>query len=173
MIKKIIDKIKIRRDPIRFWRDRGAKIGCDCFIGPSVLLGTEPYLVSIGNHVRINRGVTISTHDGGVWVLRALDEELKDADLFGSVSIGDNVHIGSNAFIMPGVSIGNNCIIGVGAIITKNVPDNSVVVGIPGRVIETIDTYKNKHKDAFHHCKFLSEDEKRKYLEELYSENKL
>ncbi len=43
-----------------------------------------------------------------------------------------------------GVTIGNSCIIGVGAIVTKDVPNNSVVAGVPARVIRTIEEYKQK-----------------------------
>lgn len=46
---------------------------------------------------------------------------------------------------MPGVTIGKNCIIGCGAVVTKNIPDNSVAVGVPARVIETIEEYAEKN----------------------------
>lgn len=59
--------------------------------------------------------------------------------IFGKIEIGDNVHIGWNTIIMPNVSIGNNCVIGAGAVVTKSIPDNSVAVGVPARVIESID----------------------------------
>ena len=99
-------------------------------------------MITIGNHVRITNGVRFVTHDGGVWVLRNLG--LENADIFGKIEIGDNVHIGWNAIIMPNVSIGNNCVIGAGAVVTKSIPDNSVAVGVPAKVIESIDEYYAK-----------------------------
>ncbi|MEE1035324.1 MAG: hypothetical protein U0L06_12240 [Agathobacter sp.] len=52
--------------------------------------------------------------------------------------IGDNVYIAANATVIGGVHIGNNVIIGAGSVVVKDIPDNSVVVGNPARVIRTI-----------------------------------
>lgn len=101
---------------------------------------------------------------GGVWVLRNLYSKLKDIDLFGEIVIGNNVHIGTNAVIMPGVKIGNNCIIGVSAVVTKNVPDNSVVVGIPAKVIKNIDEYREKNEAAFIYSKNIPVEKKREFV---------
>ena len=57
------------------------------------------------------------------------------------VKIGDNCWIGSGAIIFPGVEIGDGSIIGAQTVVTKNVPPNSVFIGIPGKVIENL---KNK-----------------------------
>ena len=169
MINRIIQKIKLLRDPIKYWREKGVTIGEGCQIYSSASFGSEPYLISLGNHVRINAGVDLVTHDGGVWVLRELDDKLKNADLFGRISVGNNVHIGTKAMIMPGVTIGDNCIIGCGAIVTKSIPNNSIAVGVPARVIETIDEYKEKHIDHVDLTKGLTYVEKREYLEDKFS----
>ena len=50
--------------------------------------------------------------------------------------IGDNVWIGTRAIIQPGVVIGSHSIIGSGAVVTKSIPEYSVVVGVPARVIK-------------------------------------
>ncbi len=169
LITDFINKLLMRRDPIAYWRKRGVIIGEKCEIYSSANFGSEPYLISLGNHVRINSGVNFVTHDGGVWVLRWVgDDTLKDIDLFGKIKVGNNVHIGTNAIIMPGVEIGSNVIIGCGAIVTKNIPDNSVAVGVPAKVIETIDEYKEKHANEFEFTKNLSKKEKQKYLEKKY-----
>ena len=55
------------------------------------------------------------------------------------VTIGDDVWIGGNCTILPGVTIGNNVIVAAGAVVTKNVPDNCVVAGVPARVIKGLD----------------------------------
>ena len=52
--------------------------------------------------------------------------------------IGDNVYIAANATVIGGVNVGNNVIIGAGSVVVKDIPDNSVVVGNPARVIRTI-----------------------------------
>ncbi len=169
MLKSLIQRYKRHRDPINYWRSKGVSIGERCEIYSSASFGSEPYLISLGDHVRINSGVNFVTHDGGVWVLRECYDDLKDIDLFGKISVGNNVHIGTNALIMPGVTIGNNCIVGCGAIVTKNIPDNSIAVGIPARVIETIDEYKEKHINQFDFTKQLSRTEKENYLKKKFS----
>lgn len=52
-----------------------------------------------------------------------------------SISIGDNTWIGSNVFILPGVNIGNNCVVGANAVVTKDIPDCTIVGGVPARTI--------------------------------------
>ena len=90
-------------------------------------------------------------------------------DLFGKIEIGNNVHIGTNATIMSGVKIGDNCIVGCNAVVTKNIPDNSVVVGVPARVIKSIDDYFEDHKNEFDYTKQMSKNEKQKYLIDKYN----
>ena len=168
MLRSLIQRYKLHRDPIKYWRSMGVSIGERCEIYSSASFGSEPYLISLGDHVRINSGVNFVTHDGGVWVLRERYDELKNVDLFGKITVGNNVHIGTNALIMPGVTIGNNCIIGCGAIVTKDIPDNSIAVGIPARVIETVDEYKEKHIQSFDHTKGLSRLQKESYLKRKF-----
>ena len=55
------------------------------------------------------------------------------------VNIGNDVWIGANVTIVPGVTIGNNVIIAAGAVVTKDVPDNTLVGGIPARVIHKLE----------------------------------
>ena len=109
-------------------RNDGVKIGKNCTINKDVIFGTEPYLISIGDNVRITTGVKLITHDGGLWVLRRLGLIDRNADRFGKIVVGNNVNIGWDAIIMPGVRIGDNCVVGAGAVVTKDVP-----LQIPGR----------------------------------------
>lgn len=156
---------------ISYWRKKGMSIGERCIIASdSLKMNSEPYLISIGNHVRINSGVELITHDGGVWVLRdyLTDKDAPKIDLFDDISIGNNVHIGTNAIIMPGVRIGNNCIIGCSAVVTKNVPDNCVVAGIPAKIIESIDEYYEKNKLDFDYTKMMDLKDKKSYLIRKY-----
>ena len=163
----IIKQVQIHRNPVEYWRKQGAIIGTGCEIHTDASLGTEPYLIRIGDNVRINENVRIFTHDGGVWVVRNLKEKYKNADVFKRVTIGNNVHIGSNAIIMPGVSVGDNCIIGVGAIVTKDVMENSVAVGIPARVVESISEYIEKNKEHYINSKQLNSKDKKKIILEM------
>ena len=55
------------------------------------------------------------------------------------VRIGNDVWIGGNVTILPGVTIGNNVVVAAGAVINKDVPDNTLVGGVPARVIKMIE----------------------------------
>lgn len=55
------------------------------------------------------------------------------------ITVGDNVWIGAGVSVLPGVTIGNNCVIGAGSVVTRDIPDNSLAVGNPCRVIKTIE----------------------------------
>ena len=54
------------------------------------------------------------------------------------IKVGDNVWIGGNVVVLPGVTIGNNCVIGAGSVVVKDIPDNSIAVGNPCKVIKQI-----------------------------------
>ena len=155
---------------LRKLRERGLTIGEGCEILNGYNFGSEPYLVEIGNNVRITRGVNITTHDGGIWVLRHMHPELAEMDRFGKVRIGDNCHVGMNALIMPGVTIGRNCIVGAGAVVTHDIPDNSVAVGVPARVIETVEEYRDKNSKDFLPTKRMCWAEKRSAVERYCEE---
>src|ERR1044071_1022528 len=68
-----------------YFRKLGAQVGEGCFIIPTEL-GTEPYLVKIGNHVAIAGNVSFVTHDGAAWVFR---HEVPDLQVFGPIVIED------------------------------------------------------------------------------------
>ena len=101
------------------------------------------------------------THDGGVWVLR---KDYPDVDVFGKIVIGNNVFIGFNAIVMPGVVIGDNCVIGAGSVVTKSIPSNSVVAGVPAKLIRTFDDYRASSVAKSLGTKRLSSAEKKKFL---------
>lgn len=90
--------------------------------------------VKIGNNVFCAPAVQIytATHPLDA-VLRRSKENAKP------VTIGDDCWIGGGAVICPGVTIGNRCVIGAGAVVTKDIPDDSLAVGNPARVIRKID----------------------------------
>lgn len=166
-IEKIIFRFSGFENRAKLLRKSGASIGKNNEIYADVSFGSEPYLIELGDNVRITSGCKLITHDGGVWVIRNL-EKIKNVDLFGKIKIGNNVHIGMNSIIMPNVTIGDNCIIGCGAIVTKNIPNNSVAVGVPARVIESIEIYYEKNKNKYDYTKNLNKKDKEKYLRKKY-----
>jgi acetyltransferase-like isoleucine patch superfamily enzyme len=156
---KIVKVIVLRNDPVRFARYLGVHIGEGCRIldEPKMIFGTEPYLITIGNHVSITGGVRFFNHDGGVWVHR---QTSPDVDAFGAITIGDNVFIGYNAILLPGVNVGSNVIIGANSVVTRDVPDNSVVGGVPAKIIGTTLGYLERSRLAVLNVKNLSADSK-------------
>lgn len=87
--------------------------------------------VKIGNFVFINCGNGIG-HD-----VRISDYSTvySHVDISGGVSIGAHCIIGSRSAINPGVVIGNNVIVGSGSVVTKDIPDNVIVAGVPAKII--------------------------------------
>ncbi|MDA2519256.1 acyltransferase [Bacillus cereus] len=138
------------------------KIGTGCEIYNNVSFGSEPYLVQLGDKVRITAGVRFVTHDGGLWVIRNLGWS-PNADKMDKIIVGDNVFIGFNSIIMPGVTIGSNVVIGAGSVVSKDVPDNTIVAGVPAKKICTIDEYYEKNEHRLYDTKHMSYDEKKVY----------
>jgi sugar O-acyltransferase (sialic acid O-acetyltransferase NeuD family) len=86
--------------------------------------------VSIGKGCLINLNVLI-THDCRIG---DFSEISPGAIVLGECSIKEQVFIGAGAIIMPKLTVGKNAIIGAGSVITKDVPDNSIVFGVPGKI---------------------------------------
>lgn len=96
-----------------------------------VVLDVMP--VTIGSNVFCAPGVQIYT------ATHPLNAELRRSRENGEpVTIGDDCWIGGGAIICPGVTIGHRCVIGAGAVVTKNIPDDSLAVGNPARVIRAL-----------------------------------
>ncbi len=124
----------------------GVKFGSNIRMTGMPSFGSEPFLISIGNDVTITQGVTFHNHDGGVAVIR---NKYPNIDIIKPIKIGNNVFIGSHSTILPGVTIGNNVIIAASSLISRDIPDNVVVGGVPAKVIKTISEYEEKAiKDA-------------------------
>ena len=130
---------------IRYLREIGVKVGENVSIyTPTKTLIDEcyPWMLTIGNNVKITHGVIILNHDYSWSVLK----DAKGAVLgsSGKVTIGNNVFIGMNAIIMPNVTIGNNVVIGSGSVVTKDCMDNGVYAGNPAKRIAELDAWMNK-----------------------------
>ena len=67
-----------------------------------------------------------------------IEQRNKGLEYAKPIKVGDNVWIGGNVVVLPGVTIGNNCVIGAGSVVVKDIPDNSIAVGNPCKVIKTI-----------------------------------
>jgi acetyltransferase-like isoleucine patch superfamily enzyme len=119
----------------------GVNIGDNCQIHTREF-GSEPFLIRIGNNVVIAPGVKFVTHDASGALL--VDDRGRRF-YYAPISIGNNVMIGLNSVIMPGVKIESNVIIGTGSIVTKSIPLNSIVAGVPARKIGDFQDFKRKN----------------------------
>lgn len=155
---KLYLMIYARFKPIKYAKKIGVHMGEDVHLygNPYKMFGTEPWAITLGNHVHITDGVRFVNHDGGTLVFR---DQIPDLEITKKISVGDHVYIGIQTLIMPGVKIGNRCIIGAGAIVTHDIPDNSVAVGVPARVIKTADEYFEKiQKESLHVGHLIGEE---------------
>lgn len=110
---------------------RNIKVGKNVFINSGCCFQDQGG-IEIGDNVLIGQQVVIAT----------LDHDLipkKRANMFPSpVKIGNDVWIGAHATILAGVTVGNGAVIAAGAVVTKDVPQNAVVGGVPAKIIKTI-----------------------------------
>lgn len=88
--------------------------------------------VTLGDGSQIGHNVVFATLN------HALEPELRAITSPASIVLGRNVWIGSNATILQGVTIGDNAVVAAGAVVTKDVPANTVVGGVPAKVIRAI-----------------------------------
>ncbi|MFA0560651.1 acyltransferase [Vibrio breoganii] len=123
---------------------QGVTLGKNCNLNKNVSFGSEPYLITLGDNFYCSSKIQFITHDGAVNVLRNLYPELAQADLFGRITIGDNVFLGYNVTILPNSCVGNNVIIGAGSIVRGNLESGYVYAGAPVKKLMSIDEYKSK-----------------------------
>lgn len=150
---------------VRYARKIGVNVGEDLHLYGRPSWGSEPWMITLGNHVHITDGVRFITHDGGTLLFRS---EIPDLEITKPITVGNDVYIGNCVIILPGVNIGNRVVIGAGAVVTKDIPDNSVAVGVPAKVINTADRYLEKLKKESIHLGHLKGAEKDEALKKYY-----
>lgn len=143
LITRILCKLGLMKpkpvDQVKLLRDRGVTVGENVDIIESFIDGCHGRLISIGNNVTIT-GARILSHD-------ASTKKFLGYSKIGFVKIGNNVFIGNGAIILPGTTIGNNVIVGAGTIVASDVPDNTVVIGNPMKVLCSCDEYITRNKE--------------------------
>ncbi|TRX66348.1 acyltransferase [Carboxylicivirga sp. M1479] len=166
LVARLLNRVLVGNARIALLRSRGVKIGDNCMIF-NADFSTEPYLITIGNHVAVSNGVRFITHDGAVWIYR---DEFPDLDVFGKIVIGNNTVIGMNAIILPNTVIGDNCIVAAGAVVKGKFGNGSLIMGNPAKKI--MDTNLQKRMYLMSPSKFnlkqLSDKQKKKVLTERF-----
>jgi len=171
LVKKIVFKSKAdSKTYIKYLRSIGMSIGNDVIIyvpHRTVIDEQYPWMISIGDHVRITEGVKILTHDYSWSVLKLLDFNKQSGLILGAsgkVIIGNNVFIGMNAIILRNVTIGDNVVIGAGSIVTKDCDSGFVYAGNPTKKIMTIqDFYVNRFHCQLQEAKELAISYKKRF----------
>ncbi len=124
---------------------KGAKIGRNCKISSHTFICEG---VTISDNVFVGHNVVFindpyprsTTEDGKVQT---------DNDwICVPIQVGKGASIGSSATILCGITVGENAIIGAGSVVTRDVPENTIVVGNPARILRRIDESKGHHNES-------------------------
>lgn len=118
----------------------GMKVGKDFKRLNGVILDpSHCWLIEIGDHVTMAPRVHILCHD-------ASTKTFLNYTKIGRVTIGSNVFIGAESVVLPNVTIGSNVVIGANSTVTHDIPDNSVAMGNPARVVCSLEAYLEKER---------------------------
>lgn len=140
LIRKILEYLRGEPQHLEKLLKRGLKVGKNFNrMGGVIIDPSHCYHITIGDNVTLAPRVHILAHDASTFIFFGKTRAA-------NVTIGNNVFVGAGTIILPGVHIGNRVIIAAGSVVTKNIPDNSVAVGNPAKVICSLDTYLEKEK---------------------------
>lgn len=116
-----------------FYTDCGQNItvGKNVFINSGCHFQDQGGIV-IGDGSQIGHQVTLATLNHGI------APEDRQTLYPAPIAIGSNVWIGAGATVVPGITIGNNSIVGAGSVVTKDIPENTIVAGVPARAIKSL-----------------------------------
>jgi maltose O-acetyltransferase len=128
----------VKKIKVCFYRAKGVKIGENFkFSKHSYIDLHRPGYIEIGDNVQITRWAMILCYDS------SKDKYpfncILNKDPYGKVKIGNNVYLGAHSMIMPGVTIGDNVIVAANSVVTHDIGSNSIVAGVPAKIISAFD----------------------------------
>lgn len=128
------DRVIISRNCVIQGKTGPVAIGSKTDIGCNTII-TSGGGISIGNSVLIAGNCYIG---GGRYICDRLDVPMMEQGVYtkGPVIIGDDVWLGAGSIVLDGVKIGKGCIVGAGAVVTKDLPDYAVAVGVPAKILK-------------------------------------
>ncbi|MBQ0159603.1 MAG: acyltransferase [Bacteroidales bacterium] len=120
-------------------RLRGVHVGKGSKITRTVIIeDSRPDLITIGENVWITAGCQLLCHQRDLSYYHK-DMPVMDCPLkYAPIVIKDGAHIGIGSIIMPGVTVGKCAVVGAGAVVTKDIPDYCLAVGVPAKVIKKL-----------------------------------
>lgn len=129
------------QQPVSILYGKHTSVGSDVFINGGCTL-QDSARITIGDRVVIAPDVKLYCGEHAVDATQRWKRDasgvLKLVTTTRPISIGSDVWIGGGVTVLPGVTIGSNVVVGAGAVVTRNVPDNCVVAGVPARVIREL-----------------------------------
>ena len=150
--------------PTSYFVKRGMKVGKNFNRQSGTRLDpSHCWLISIGDDVTLANKVQILAHDDTIRIYTGCGR-------IGRVAIGDRVFVGANSTILMNTKIGNDVIIGAGSLVTKDIPDDCVVAGIPAKVIGKTSEYIAREKEKM--SKGLCYDKTYSYYQNVSMEKK-
>lgn len=126
--------------PTEYYIKKGMTVGKNfCRQGSTKFDITNCYLISFGDNITVANGVQFLAHDD------TTVEELGYRKV-GKIIVGNNVFFGAKSTVLMNTKIGNDVIIAAGSMVTKDIPDNTIVAGVPAKVIGKVDEYMEKNR---------------------------
>jgi carbonic anhydrase/acetyltransferase-like protein (isoleucine patch superfamily) len=165
-----INRLHASLDPVSYARKIGVNIkGSLTIYGSSYgMFSSEPYLVTLGDNVYISVGASFICHDGSTLPFR---KDIPDLELAGEIVVGDNVFIGASSLLLPGVTVGSNCIVGANSVVTKDVPDDTIVAGNPAKIIKKTSEFLDQAKKKSLKIGHLTGVEKVRAYKKIFKKN--
>ncbi len=114
--------------------------GKNIHLGNDVFINSNCYFMD-GADITFGDNIFVGPYTGFYTANHPLDYKRRNAGLEKAlpIKVGDNCWFGANVSVMPGVTIGSGCVIAAGSVVTKDIPDNSLVAGVPAKIMKTID----------------------------------
>ena len=145
-----VDMGKATKLQVYYYKKNGMKFNGDprYISAKSLFDGTDYSLISIGKGVTISSFIRFLTHDWAVdtvhMAFAKCDPKKRPIGKIRGISIGDYSFIGTNSVIMPGTQIGKGVIVGAGSVVRGKIPDFSIVIGNPAKIIGDSREYSKK-----------------------------
>lgn len=132
------DNFRVWENALLYTGDKGKIIG-----GKNSLIGVDCFINSGNSTIKIGNGVAVSSHCRLIAYTHSYSTEdipVIYTEKEGDITIEDNVLIGSGVTILPNVKIGYGAVVAAGAVVTQDVPERTIVGGIPAKIIKHIES---------------------------------